>query len=68
MELRDYFYGLESDDREDYAKRSGTTVAYLIQLIGGHRRPGTELAKALSRESGNEVTLPELRPDVWDAA
>lgn len=68
MDLKEYVHGLKPVQRERYAKRAGTTVAYLIQLMGGHRRPSVELAKSLSRESGNAVSLTELRPDVWDAA
>ena len=68
MELKEYFYTLTPDEREGYATRSGTTVAYLIQLIGGHRRASPELAKALSKESDEQVPLFKIRPDIWEAA
>ena len=68
MELKEYFYTLTPDEREGYATRSGTTVDYLIQLIGGHRRASPALAKTLSQESGEQVPLSKLRPDIWEAA
>lgn len=65
MDLKQYVDSLEPPDREEYAKRAGTTVAYLYQLTGGHRAPSPGLAKRLHAESGSKVKLSKLRPDIW---
>jgi DNA-binding transcriptional regulator YdaS (Cro superfamily) len=65
MDLKTYLYGLPPDERDDYAERAGTTVAYLIQLAGNHRKASPGLAKALAAASGNKVKLSALRPDIW---
>lgn len=65
MDLKSYVETLEPPEREEYAKRAGTTVAYLYQLTGGHRAPSPQLAKRLHVESGSKVRLSKLRPDIW---
>ena len=68
MDLKEYFYTLTPAERKSYARRCKTTVEYLIQLVGGHRRASPALAKTLSLESGEKVPLSKLRPDIWEAA
>ncbi len=65
MNLRDYIKSLGPELREDYAHRSGTTVAYLFQLSGGHSKPSGQLARRLAEESGFAVLPQELRPDIF---
>lgn len=65
MNLRDYIKSLGPERREDYALRSGTTVAYLFQLAGGHSKPSGQLARRLATESGFLVSTQELRPDIF---
>lgn len=65
MDLKQYLETLTPDEREDYAKRCGTTTAYFAQLTGGHRRPSPDLAKLLHVESRKVVKLSKLRPDIW---
>ena len=60
-----------ADEREEVAKQAGTTVDYLWQLAGGHRKPSVELAKRLeaaSKKIGKHMRRHELRSDIWDAA
>lgn len=66
MELKDYLRNLNSDERQSYAERSGTTVGYLYLLAGKHRHPKPKLARSLHRESEGMVTLHELRPDIYE--
>lgn len=50
---------------EAFAKKAGTTVAYLRQLAGKHRKASAELAIALETASDCQITRSELRPDYW---
>jgi hypothetical protein len=65
MKLRDYIKKLTPEQRDDYAKRCGTTDAYLFQLAGDHRQPSGQLARRLAEESGFAVLPQELRPDIF---
>ena len=65
MDLKTFVDSLDPAARDDYARRAGTTVAYLYQLTGGHRAPSPALAKRLHVESGQKVKLAKLRPDIW---
>ena len=65
MKFKDYVLSLKPNEREDYARRAGTTIKYLPLLTGGHRKAGPELARRLSEESGGVVPLSEIRPDIW---
>jgi predicted transcriptional regulator len=65
MDLKQFLDTLAPAEREDYAKRAGTTVAYLAQLTGGHRSPSPSLSKRLVAASNNKIKLAKLRPDIW---
>lgn len=62
-ELRAWLHRTTPDEREAAAAAIGTTVPYLYQLAGRHRRAGIEMAKAIEREIG--VPRHSLRPDIW---
>lgn len=63
MDLQQWLRDASPDERERVATAVQTSVAYLYQLAGGHRRPGIDLAKRLASETG--VPRAALRPDVW---
>jgi transcriptional regulator with XRE-family HTH domain len=65
MNLRDYIKSLGPDGRKEYARRSGTTEAYLFQIAGGHSKPSGQLTRRLAQESGFLVSPQELRPDIF---
>jgi DNA-binding transcriptional regulator YdaS (Cro superfamily) len=65
MDLKAYLDDLEPEQREAFAKRAGTSPAYLLQLAGKHRAPSPKLAKALVAASRNRLSLEALRPDIW---
>jgi DNA-binding transcriptional regulator YdaS (Cro superfamily) len=69
MQLADYLRALETREREQLADKAGTSVAYLYQIAGKHRRASKELALKIETASGCEVTRQELRPDLaaWAA-
>lgn len=50
---------------ETFAKKAGTTVPYLRQLAGKHRKASAELAIQLETASGGQITRSEVRPDYW---
>lgn len=51
--------------RERLAGACGTSVGYLYQIAGGHRRPSVPLALRLERHTGGWVCRCALRPDVF---
>jgi len=65
MDLRDYLRTLEPEQRDRYAEACKTSFAYLQQIAGGHSTPSPKLAKRLSANSGGQVALSKLRPDIW---
>ena len=65
MNLREFFLSLEIAERESFVKRAGTTLKYMPLLTGGHRRASPGLARRLCAASDGNVTLAELRPDIW---
>lgn len=65
MDVRDYLKAHDGETVEGVAVKAGTSVAYLRQLSGKHRRPSPELAKKLVQASDGAMTLAKLRPDIW---
>lgn len=66
MDLKTYYLGLPREERESFCNEAETTDGYMNQLINGHKRAGTGLAKRLHKASGGKVPLAVIRPDVWD--
>lgn len=62
--LRDWLAITPADRREAVAEKAGTTVGYLWQLAGGHRKAASELAERLQDASAGEITIAGLRPDL----
>ena len=50
---------------EKVACDAGSNYVYFSQIAYGHRRPSPELARRLVEASAGEMTLSELRPDLW---
>ena len=50
--------------REDFAKRCGTTWPFLRNVAYGYRTAGEKLCIEIDRESGGAVPCESLRPDV----
>ena len=51
-------------ERKQLAESAHTTVGYLWQLAGGHRKASLELASRLSTASKGSLTLEGIRPDL----
>jgi hypothetical protein len=64
MDMKSYLRQASEEEREALALSVNSSVGYLYLIAGGHRRPGTDLCKALVA-SESKLTLHELRPDVW---
>ena len=68
MDLKTYWDELDADGRRRWAKRAKTNIAYLSQIVYGHRRASPEMAKLLHKASDSAVPLEKLRPDIWAGA
>jgi DNA-binding transcriptional regulator YdaS (Cro superfamily) len=64
MTLAEYLNSLPRGSRQAFAARLGTSPDYLGLLARGERRPGAALAVAIERESGRQVTVETLLPEV----
>jgi DNA-binding transcriptional regulator YdaS (Cro superfamily) len=62
--LRTYLNSLSLVEQESYATRCGTTVGYLRKAISAKQRIAESTAIALDRESGGQVPVESIRPDV----
>jgi len=65
MDMRSYLLGVSPEKREEVAKEADTSVAYLFQLAGGHRKASPDLARSIQSATNGAVTKEELRPDIW---
>lgn len=61
--LRHWLQTTRPEAREAAAREARTSVQYLYQLAGGHRRAGPQMARRLAAATG--VPLHALRPDIW---
>jgi len=64
MQLKAFIRKVPPDDREDFAKRCGTTLKFLRQVAYGAKTPSAELCIGIARETGGDVPVRELRPDL----
>lgn len=61
MKLGDYIRSLPPHERDAYARRCGTTPAYLnIHILHSRKEPRRALREALARESGGAVSIQEV--------
>lgn len=65
MDMRTFLKTTSKTERERVAKEVETTVAYLFQLAGGHRKPSVKLAMRLEKASGGLLSRRDLRPDIF---
>jgi DNA-binding transcriptional regulator YdaS (Cro superfamily) len=52
---------LHGRKKGDFARKIGTSPAYLSQLLSGHRRPSFDLMQKIERETGGEVGIHSWR-------
>ena len=70
MNLRDWLNQAKPEERQALAEKVGTTVPYLWQLAGKHRKGSATLIVAIARASkevtpDREMTPAALRPEIF---
>lgn len=63
-QLRDWLHSHTDSERASLAVSACTSVAYLWQLAGGHRKASLDLAARLHKASKGALTLEGMRPDL----
>ena len=53
------------EERDRVAKAAGTSVGYLYQIAGGHRKASPELCKKLQDATDGVLTVSMIRPDLY---
>lgn len=64
MLLKDYLQTIPPGERAGFAERCGTTEGHLRNVSYGYRTCAESLAIAIERESGGQIRVEDLRPDV----
>lgn len=65
-QVRDWLNSHTDDERTALADSALTSVGYLWQLAGGHRKASVELAARLNKCSKGALTLEGMRPDLHE--
>ena len=60
--LKNYFLSLSGDEREAFAAKCKTSVAYIKQIYQGHRQCSASLAIEIDKNSKGFVKCDELCP------
>ena len=65
-----WWLSLDKEERERVALGANTSVAYIWQIAWKFRRAGSDKARLIHEASkrltsGKEISLAELRPDLW---
>ena len=63
--LKEYLSGLDKAEKESFADRAGTSLAYLYQLSTGHRKSGVGTMVNLEKASNGFLTPSDIRPDLY---
>ncbi|MCP1446421.1 transcriptional regulator with XRE-family HTH domain [Pseudomonas sp. GGS8] len=64
-QMQEWLKKATAKERDQVAAEAGTSVGYLYQIAGGHRKPSLELSKKLQAASCGELTIQGLRPDLY---
>jgi DNA-binding transcriptional regulator YdaS (Cro superfamily) len=64
MKLKTYLKAMPVDERKAFAERCRTTIGHLSNVAYGCRSCSAPLAMAIERESGAQVTVEEMCPNV----
>lgn len=65
MDLKWYFRGSPRGSKKAFAEKLGITSTWLGMIIGKKRKPSVALAKAIIKATKNDVTMRDLRPDIF---
>ena len=61
---------LQSTDttQSEFAERAGLAQWDVNRVVNGERKASVRIARAVVKATDGEVTLTDLRPDLWPAA
>jgi DNA-binding transcriptional regulator YdaS (Cro superfamily) len=70
MDVKQFIKTFSSDQKGQaqlaaFAKKAGTSVGYLRQLAGGHRKASADMAILLEEKSNGLMRREDIRPDYW---
>lgn len=66
--MKEFWRALDGAEKKKLAEAAGTSVAYLSQVVNGHRRCPATLAVEFEKASGGKVRAEDCCPDVdWAA-
>lgn len=60
----DYINAIPQGDRDEFAKRCGTSIGYLRKAISVKQRLREDVCVAIERESKGAIRCEDLRPDL----
>jgi len=63
-QIKEWLAGATETERARAASTAGTSVAYLYQLSGGHRKASLALAYQLQVATDGALTVAGIRPDL----
>jgi DNA-binding transcriptional regulator YdaS (Cro superfamily) len=64
MKLLDFLRTKTLEERVEFARKCGTTAAYLDQVARGYRRAGESICINIDKETDGAVRCEDVRPDV----
>lgn len=65
-QMQEWLKKATASERDRVAAAAGTSVGYLYQIAGGHRKPSLELSKKLQAATDGDLTMSGLRPDLYE--
>ncbi|NVZ22662.1 transcriptional regulator [Pseudomonas costantinii] len=65
-QMHEWLKTAATSERNRVATLAGTSVGYLYQIAGGHRRASLELSKKLQIATGGDLSMSGLRPDLYE--
>lgn len=65
MNAREYHDTHDKAALEELCAAAGTNYAYWRQIAYGHRKPSWKMAQRLAKASKWEMTVLDLRPDIY---
>lgn len=66
LQIHEWLRSASKEERERVAKEAKTSVDYLYQLSGGHRKASLELADRLQQATKGQLTIAGIRPDLHE--
>jgi len=69
MNFNEYYNSLDSGEKSKFAKRLGTSKAYLSQINTGFRQAGRKIIEKINVASEGNITIQEMyQPETQQSA